>query len=146
MVIGLEGRDVTATCASLPLHPTSMTLSAFDATYPPGTGSPWLKLRGLRGRLLLLSARVVAAMQSHVLACAKAAVLFRDGFILPVGGSSSTFVNGRVVHEIMKNGDWTTESTSNYIGAASGGHVATCTVVRTMHTLANYHCRCAWGK
>ena len=121
MVIGLEDRDVTATCASLPLHPTSLTLGVLDGTYPSGTGYPWLKLRGLRGRLPLLSARVVAAMQSRVFACGKAAVVFRDGFIFPVGGSSRTFVNGRVAHEIMKNGDWTTESTSNfYIGAACG--------------------------
>ena len=111
MVIGLEDRDVTATCASLPLHPTSLTLSVLDRTYPPGPGSPWLQLRGLRGHLPLLSARVVATMQSHVFACGKAAVVFRDEFIFPVGVSSSTFLNGRVAHEIIENGDWTPEWT-----------------------------------
>ena len=50
-------------------------------------------------------------MQGHVFTCGKAAVFFRDAFIFLVGGSSSTFLNERVAHEIMENGDWTAEWT-----------------------------------
>ena len=42
-----------------------------DPTYPPGTYSPWLRLKGVRGRLPLSAARMMAALQAIYLRAAE---------------------------------------------------------------------------
>ena len=81
MVVGLADRYVSTIHASRRVHRISLSHSVLDGTYPPETGSPWLQLKALRGRLLLFAAHVAAVPQGYECAGGTAAETPRAAFI-----------------------------------------------------------------